>query len=122
MGFGVLGGATIPYHATASNPGKTSAIAGTLGKAGRRAGDATASNLSLPASTSGSDTPRLSNIRSTSPASRPCKAGADPRYGTLVSLTLALSEKSSDVRWDVVPLPCVAEVTLPGFLCRQLYR
>jgi hypothetical protein len=37
----------MPYHATASKPGSVSAIVGTSGKAGRRLGEATASNLSL---------------------------------------------------------------------------
>ena len=32
--------------------------------------------------------------------------------------TFAISWKSSDVRCEVVPLPCVALVTLPGILCR----
>jgi len=79
MAFGVFGGATIPYQATASKPGSSSAIVGTFGKLGMRVADATASSLSLPASTRGNETPRLSNIRSTSPASKPCSAGADPR-------------------------------------------
>ena len=69
----------MPYQATASKPGSVSAIVGTSGSAGRRLGEATASNFSLPAWTSGSETPRLSNITSTSPASRPCSAGAEPR-------------------------------------------
>src|SRR5450631_1919594 len=118
MFFGVFGGAVIANQATASKPGSVSAIVGISGRDGRRWLDATASSLRLPASTSGRETPRLSNIRSTSPASRPASAGADPRYGMVRSFTLAITWKSSAARCEVVPMPCVAAVTFSGFFCR----
>src|SRR4029079_15323999 len=45
IALGVFGGATMAYQATASKPGSVSAIVGTLGRAGSRLGDATASNF-----------------------------------------------------------------------------
>src|SRR6266567_3217538 len=59
--FGVPGGATSAYQATASNPARVSAIVGTSGRDARRWAEATASSLRRPASTSGRETPRLSN-------------------------------------------------------------
>src|SRR5262245_57270807 len=111
---GVLGGATTPYHATASKPGSVSAMAGTSGSDAMRLPAATASSLSWPPFTSGSDTPRLSNMISTLPPTRSCRAGAEPRYGTCWNFTLAIIWNSSDVRCEVEPLPWLAEVILPG--------
>jgi hypothetical protein len=111
---GVFGGATMANHAADSNPGSVSAILGTSGSAAMRLGVATARSLSCPPFTSASDTPRLSNMRSTLPATRSVSAGAEPRYGTCWNFTPAISWNSSEVRWEVVPLPWVAEVSLPG--------
>src|SRR6516165_9747450 len=79
---GVRGGATTAYQVADSKPGKVSAIAGTSGRLVMRCGDATAMSFNLPALTSCSDTPRLSNMQSTLPATRSLSAGAEPRYGT----------------------------------------
>src|SRR5437762_1738484 len=48
---------------------------------------------------------------------RSLSAGAEPRYGTFCSFTCAIIWNISDVSCDVVPLPCVASVTLPGLAC-----
>jgi len=58
-------------------------------------------------------TPRPS-CSPTRTSSRPCRAGADPRYGMKRSFTLAITWNSSAVRCEVVPLPWVAQVSLPG--------
>ena len=79
-----------------------------------RFGVATAISLSWPPFTSASDTPRLSNIMSTLPETRSCNAGAEPRYGTCWNFTPAIIWNISEVRCEVVPLPCVADVILPG--------
>src|SRR5207253_846317 len=78
MALGVLGGPTMANHATASKPGKVSASAGTPGSEAMRFALATASALSFPERTWGSDTPRLSHIMSTWPPSRSVSAGAVP--------------------------------------------
>src|SRR6516162_10401904 len=114
---GVRGGATTAYHVTDSKPGNVSAIAGTSGRLVMRWDDATAMSFNLPALTSCKDTPRLSNMQSTLPATRSLSAGAEPRYGTFCSFACATSWNISEVNCDVVPLPCVASVTLPGFAC-----
>src|SRR5579883_28269 len=115
IGAGVPGGATTANQAEAAKPGSVSAIVGTSGSEDMRFSLPTAISLSWPLFTSASETPRLSNMMSTSPASRPCRAGADPRYGTWVNFTPAIISNSSEVRCEVVPLPCVAAVVLPGF-------
>ena len=76
---GVLGGATTANQAADSKPGSVSAIVGTSGSDAIRLGVATANSLSWPALTSPSDTPRLSNMISTLPATRSLSAGAEPR-------------------------------------------
>src|SRR6266849_3231965 len=78
IGIGVFGGATMPNQATASNPGRISASAGTSGSDATRFSLHTASSFSLPLTTCCRDTPRLSNIISTCPASRSVSAGALP--------------------------------------------
>jgi leucyl aminopeptidase len=55
------------------------AASGTFGSDAIRLAVATPSSRSFPASTSGSDTPRLSHMKSMLPAIRSCKAGAVPR-------------------------------------------
>src|SRR5205085_4055246 len=65
MALGVLGGPTMANHAIASKPGKVSASAGTPGSEAMRFALATASALSLPERTWGTDTPTLSHIMST---------------------------------------------------------
>src|SRR6266568_3896920 len=110
-----FGGATMANQAADSNPGSVCAIVGTSGSAAMRRGVATARSLSWPPRTSGNDTPRLSNMMSTLPPTRSVSAGAEPRYGTCWNFTAAISWNSSEVRCEVVPLPWVAEVTLPGF-------
>ena len=102
---GVFGGATTANHAANSKPGSVSAIVGTSGSEAMRLGVATPSSLSFPPFTSASDTPRLSNMMSTLPATRSFSAGAEPRYGTCWNFTSAISWNSSEVRCDVVPLP-----------------
>src|SRR6516162_6894609 len=116
---GVRGGATTAYHVTDSKPGNVSAIAGTSGRLVMRWGDATAMSFNLPALTSGNDTPRLSNMQSTLPATRSLSAGAEPRYGTFCSFTCAIIWNISEVSCEVVPLPWVAYVILPGFARAQ---
>src|SRR5262249_2788366 len=61
-----------------------SAIAGTSGNAAMRLGAATPKSLSCPPFTSASETPRLSNMRSTLPAARSVSTGAEPRIEILV--------------------------------------
>src|SRR5579883_796413 len=111
---GVFGGATTAYQAADSKPGSVSAMVGTSGSEAMRVGVATASRRSRPLFTNASETPRLSNIRSTLPATRSANAGAEPRYGTCCSFTPAIIWNISEVRCEVVPLPWVADVTLPG--------
>src|SRR3981189_971750 len=79
IGAGVLGGATTANQAADANPGSVSAIVGTSGSAVMRLAVPTAISLSWPPFTRASETPRLSNMTSTSPASSPCSAGAEPR-------------------------------------------
>src|SRR6516162_2894721 len=62
---GVLGGPTMANQAADSKPGSVSAMVGTSGNAVIRFGVATPKSLSCPPFTSASDTPRLSNMRST---------------------------------------------------------
>jgi hypothetical protein len=73
------GGAAMPIQVTEENPGRVSAMVGTSGSDAMRRSVPTASSLSPPPLASGSDTPRLSNTMSQSPASNPCNAGAEPR-------------------------------------------
>src|SRR5262249_32127159 len=103
---GVPGGATIPTQVAETKPGSASDIAGTPGSEATRCSLHTATALSLPAFTCGSVTPRLSNMRSISPASSAAIAGADPLYGTCVILNPAADLNISAVRCEVVPLPC----------------
>src|ERR1700739_4898393 len=112
---GVRGGAAAAYQVTDSKPGKVSAIAGTSGRLVMRCGEATAISFNLPALTRWHDTPRLSNMQSTLPATRSLSAGAEPRYGTFCSFTCAVIWNISDVSCEVVPVPWVASVILPGF-------
>src|SRR5215471_10611976 len=112
---GVFGGATTANQADDTNPGSVSAIVGISGNDVMRCSVPTAINFNWPPCTSASDTPRLSNMMSTSPATSPCRAGAEPRYGTFTNLTFASIWNIAEVRCEVVPLPWVAEVILPGF-------
>src|SRR5262245_49809533 len=103
----VLGGATTPNQAMDTKPGKVSAMAGTPASEATRFSLHTASALSLPARACGRETPRLSNIRSTSPASSAASAGAVPLYGICVIFSPPATVLNiSVVRWDVAPLPC----------------
>src|SRR5262249_53062060 len=77
-------------------------------------GVATPKSLSCPPFGSASETPRLSNMRSTLPAARSVSAGAEPRYGTCWNLTPAIIWNISAVRGEVGPVPWVAQVSLPG--------
>ena len=54
-------------------------MVGVSGSELMRAGVATASNRNWPPFTSASETPRLSNMMSTLPATRSASAGAEPR-------------------------------------------
>src|ERR1700730_11939429 len=76
---GVFGGATTANQADDTNPGSVSAMVGTSGSDFMRRSVPTANNFNWPPCTSASETPRLSNMTSTSPATSPCSAGAEPR-------------------------------------------
>ena len=121
MADGVFGGPTMPNHATASNPGSDSASVGVPGSEETRARLATASAFSLPERTCGSDTPRLSNIRSTCPPSRSASAGAVPLYGTCAIFSgppaarHRLEELGGEVRGGAVSLRGVIQLSRIAF-------
>ena len=79
MARGVFGGATTANQAEEAKPGSVSAMVGTSGSAAMRICVPTAMQPKLAALHQRERTPRLSNMRSQSPASIPCSAGAEPR-------------------------------------------
>jgi hypothetical protein len=82
MARGMPAGPISPYHDEAYTPGTpTSSNVGTLGSAGLRFFDATASARILPAAMKGRQVV-VSSITDTWPATRSASAGAVPLYGT----------------------------------------
>ena len=68
----------------------------------------------FPARTNGSAEGRPSIIRGTCPPSRSLVAGGLPLYGTCTISTPAMILNSSPERWEPVPLPAVAKLSVPG--------
>jgi hypothetical protein len=79
---GVAAGATNPFHAIASNPGKPlSSIVGRSRSAGQRSRLVTASSFIRPACTTGNSVVGFDITACTSPAAVACTAGGAPLNG-----------------------------------------
>ena len=93
---GVPAGASMPFHAPISNPGRPdSATVGTSGKLDERLGLPIASTRRRPAVTCGSAEGIVTKLICTSPAISAVSCPAVPLYGTCTMLTPAISFKSS---------------------------
>src|SRR5687768_13410017 len=115
IGCGIPAGPTIPYHATATKPGKpASAIVGMSGSDGERCGAVTPKPLSLPDLMNGIEDERLAKLKSTCPPSSPVSDSVAPLNGTWTVLMPAMLLKSSPERCTEVPAPELLKLSLPG--------
>ncbi|MCY1522017.1 hypothetical protein D9M68_568610 [compost metagenome] len=89
-------------------------MVGTSGASAMRSLVVTASSLSLPVCNSGSPAVIWSNMKVTAPEDTSTIAGGVPLYGTCVSGTPIMPEKSSPARCVEVPAPEDAKVRLLG--------
>jgi hypothetical protein len=105
----VPAGATKPFHATASKPGKPpSATVGRFNICGPRRADVTASGRMRFAWIIGSSEVGFDMIICTSPAAVACTAGGAPLNGMCTMKRPAAVFSSSIARCEALPLPTEA--------------
>src|SRR3982074_1649187 len=114
IAVGVFRGAPTPYHELASKPGTKSLSVGMSGNSSQRIAVVTASGRTVPALTYSIDPGAVPNSTCTCPPRRSVNAGAKPRYGTWIILTLVIILNNSPATCCGLPMPGDAMLILPG--------
>src|ERR1700730_13669346 len=106
ISLGAFFGTPTPAQNTDSAPGTKSPMVGMSGSASERVAAVTARGRSLPDLMYSIVPGMVPKITCTCPASKSVSAGASPRYGTWIMLTMILN--SSPERWPPDPTPADA--------------
>ncbi|MDT4873948.1 hypothetical protein FQZ97_1092200 [compost metagenome] len=109
-----LGAATACQDCTLASFTPLSSRVGTSGSSGERLALVMARARSLPALICGMAVLMFMKDDSTWLPSRSLITGPPPLYGTCTPLVPVCCQKSSAVRWSLLPLPEEAKVILPG--------